>query len=121
MKFLIDENIPKTIGDYILSLYPNSISVRGSDLVGSSDDQLYRYANEGSYIIITMDTDFSHIIRFPINNTPGRIVLRYRNIQIREMKNKVKSLFDQILKMDIRLGETLIVATNNKMRIRKEI
>ena len=70
MKFLCDENFKKRL--------VNVLNALGHDAtrspVGDSDDEVYARSLKESRIILSNDTDFLDIVKFPLKRTPGRVV-----------------------------------------------
>lgn len=58
MRFLVDENLPLEIIEYLLSVNHDVFDVAASDLRGSSDKILWSKAAEEKRIIITRDLDY---------------------------------------------------------------
>lgn len=58
MRFLIDENLPFGITQYLLSLNHDVFDVAASNLRGSSDKFLWTKAAKEKRIIITRDLDY---------------------------------------------------------------
>ncbi len=58
MRFLVDENLPLEIIEYLLSINHDVFDIAASDLRGSSDKILWTKAAEEKRIIITRDLDY---------------------------------------------------------------
>ena len=59
MKLLLDENLsPRLIGA-LSDLYPGSSHVEDCGLPSAPDDQVWRFAAENGFLIVTQDSDFS--------------------------------------------------------------
>lgn len=65
MKIFANENLFEPIIDYLRSLGNDMLSIRDCGLSGISDDEVYEMACKENRIIITMDKDFTRILRFP--------------------------------------------------------
>ncbi len=78
MTFLLDENIPKSaieiIGDYGHSV----IDIRGTEHEGSSDEEIFNFAQNKKAVVITTDRDFFHTISSLYENHYGIIVITLR-------------------------------------------
>lgn len=66
IRFLIDENVPLTIGEFLRSR-GHDVSIVGETLAKSSPDELLRtIAETHGYVVVTFDRDFKRLIRrFP--------------------------------------------------------
>ncbi len=117
MKFLIDENIPLKLAKEILNLYPDSKYVLlEKNLRGKSDLELFRYAKSNNLIIITYDTDFLDILKFPLEISSSRIILRFKNLKISETIDKTKKALELIEQKNI--TNFIAIVSNSKVRIR---
>lgn len=65
MRFLVDENVPRSIGLYLRTMGEDVMLVHDSSLIGSNDKELWKVAVDEQRIIITHDKDF------PIPNAVG--------------------------------------------------
>ena len=76
MRFKLDENL----GTRILSLFSDAghdvETVRGEVLQGSTDLALYDICRSETRCLVTLDLDFSDVLRFPPYETSGIAVLR---------------------------------------------
>ena len=117
MKLLIDENVPLKLATGLLKLYPNSIYVLNSHLKGMSDKYLFEYAKKNKFIILTYDTDFLDILSYPLENSPGRIILRYKNLKISEILEKTLKTLEFLKEKD--LNNSVVIISNNKIRIKR--
>ena len=60
MKLLFDENLSPRLVAAIASLYPDSLHVRDCGLCGASDEEVWRYALQHGFAIVSKDSDFRH-------------------------------------------------------------
>jgi predicted nuclease of predicted toxin-antitoxin system len=58
MKLLFDQNISHRLLNHIQDILPESKQVRVLGLENYSDKQIWEYAKENDYIIVTFDADF---------------------------------------------------------------
>lgn len=58
MKLLFDQNISHRLISLIKDILPDAIQVRQIGLENSSDKQIWEYAKEHLYTIVTFDGDF---------------------------------------------------------------
>ncbi len=58
MKFLLDENIPFELQNYLAKYKISSSHLLGLKLKGLSDEEVFDYAQKRKFIIITFDKDF---------------------------------------------------------------
>ena len=86
MKLLFDENISFKLCKRLEDIYPNSTHVRFAGLENKNDSEIWKYAKDEGYIIITQDSDFNDISI--INGFPPYVVwLKSGNSRVAEIEN----------------------------------
>ncbi|MBU0878968.1 MAG: DUF5615 family PIN-like protein, partial [Candidatus Omnitrophica bacterium] len=81
------------------------------------DQEIYESIKKNSLILITRDTDFGNILRYPVTAQCGIILLRVHLLSVTEITSIIKDLLSRIPGEDL-LG-SLIVAQKGRYRIRK--
>ncbi len=76
MKFKLDENLGSRTAGIIAESGHDVATVAQEKLSGTSDERLLEICSAESRCLITLDLDFSDVLRFPPRNTPGIAVLR---------------------------------------------
>lgn len=66
MKFLFDQNISFRIVKKIETFFPNSNQVRQLGIENYSDNEIWKYAKDNDFSVVTFDADF-----FEISNLKG--------------------------------------------------
>lgn len=61
MKLLLDENLSRRIVPMLLTDYPGSSQIALLQLEASTDRQIWEYAKENDYVIVTRDSDFHEL------------------------------------------------------------
>lgn len=61
MRFLFDQNISHRILKLLPSNYSNSTTVKQEDLINAPDRQIWEFAKENDYTIVTQDSDFNDL------------------------------------------------------------
>lgn len=75
MKFKLDENIG-TLGKNLLEAEGHDVmTVADERLSGASDERLYQVCRDERRILVTLDHDFGHVLRFPPEEMAGIVVL----------------------------------------------
>ncbi len=78
--FLIDENLPRAVGEVFTGLGFRAECVGDNpSLRQKSDEVIFEYAVERKAVIVTRDVGFANPFRFPLNTSAGLIVLRFPN------------------------------------------
>jgi predicted nuclease of predicted toxin-antitoxin system len=100
VKLLFDQNISFRIIKIISIHFPESAQVRGLNLEGSTDRQIWEYAKLNNYVIVSFDADFydySNLYGHP----PKTIWLRTGNTKtlyianlLIQKENLIKSFLD---------------------------
>ena len=61
MKLLLDQNLSRRMLDQLLPEYPDSSQVALLRMDKSTDIEIWNYAEENNYIIVTKDSDFQEL------------------------------------------------------------
>ena len=76
MKFLIDENMPKEVAQFLQQHGHNAKSVAAdASLRGAKDPKIMQVCDDNGYILITGDHDFMNVKEYPPQGHNGIIVL----------------------------------------------
>jgi predicted nuclease of predicted toxin-antitoxin system len=59
VKLLLDENLSPRLAVALCGLYPGSLHLRDCGLRGASDAEVWRYALENEFMIVSKDSDFA--------------------------------------------------------------
>lgn len=78
MKLLFDQNISFRVVNGLLNLFPECKQVRELGLENFSDKQIWNFAKEESYSIVTFDSDFYDLVTL-YGHPPKVIWLRMGN------------------------------------------
>ena len=76
MKFKIDENLGKSAAKFLIAAGHDVDTVFDENLSGAPDDKIFTACIKQKRCLITLDLDFSNILRFPPYDSPGIIILR---------------------------------------------
>jgi len=72
LKLLFDENLSPRLARAVADLYPDSSHVRNCGLRGASDDQIWHYARENGFAIVSKDSDFRQ--RSVLLGSPPKVI-----------------------------------------------
>jgi len=61
MKLLFDQNLPPRLVHRLSDVYPEASHVSSVGMDCARDDEIWRYARENDYMIVTSDADFSDL------------------------------------------------------------
>lgn len=59
MKLLLDENLAPRLAKTLSDVYPGSVHVRDCGMRGAADTEVWEYARENGFVIVSKDSDFS--------------------------------------------------------------
>ncbi len=72
MKLLLDENLSPRLIDGLQSEYPGSAHVRSVGLRGAGDEEIWNYAREQGFAIISKDNDFRQLSF--VHSAPPKVI-----------------------------------------------
>jgi len=75
MKFLVDEDLPRSTVTLLQGLGYDAVDVRDIGLRGFPDDQIAAYAKANRLCLVTADRGFANIRQFPPREYHGLVVL----------------------------------------------
>ena len=79
MKLLLDENLSRKIVPFLQALYPGSSQVVLEGLERADDPEIWQYAREHGFVIVTRDSDFRELSL--LRGAPPKIIwLRAGNV-----------------------------------------
>jgi predicted nuclease of predicted toxin-antitoxin system len=78
MKLLFDENLSPKLPGLVAASFPGSQHVRDCGLLGRSDDEVWAYARDHGFAIVSKDSDFQQRILL-LGHPPKLVWLRIGN------------------------------------------
>jgi predicted nuclease of predicted toxin-antitoxin system len=78
VKLLFDENLSPNLAPALSDLYPGSVHLRSCGMRGASDADVWQYALDNEFAIVSKDSDFSQRSSL-LGNPPKVIWLRIGN------------------------------------------
>jgi len=78
-RFLIDEDLPRSLARLLREGGTHSEDVRDIGLRGRADDEVIRHAAAHDLVLLTADLGFGNILRFPLESHAGVVVVRLPN------------------------------------------
>ncbi len=79
MRFLIDENLPRTLAGRLRSSGIDATDVRDLGCGGATDEEVFRRALEGMYVLVTADVGFAGSRSFARAGHRGVVLVRFPN------------------------------------------
>ncbi len=89
MRFLLDENFPKSATTWLSELGHEVLDVRGSEREGMTDNELFSYAQDAGAIILTTDRDFFHTVPHLFKQHEGVLVIALRQPNRKNIMGKL--------------------------------
>ncbi|MEA3442924.1 MAG: DUF5615 family PIN-like protein [Chloroflexota bacterium] len=118
MRIKLDENLDVRLASILKQAGHDTNTVHEQGLRGTEDEGLYQDCKVERRILVSLDLDFSNIIRFPPEGTPGVVVLRGPNQLFPTMRILVDTLIDALNK-ELPAGRLWIVEPG-RLRIHEE-
>ncbi len=97
MKFKLDENFGTRTQNIFLAAGHDVQTVRQQLLHGTSDQNLYQVCKAEKRCLVTLDLDFSNVLRFPPEDTGGIVVIRTpKNPSLPLLQNLIKQFLQAL-------------------------
>jgi len=119
LRFLVDEDMPRSLAEVLRAKGFEVLDVRDCGLRGGSDDEIFEFAQKERAIILTGDTGFGNLLRFPLGSHCGIVIANFPNeISSAGLNHQIVIGFDRIKEADFK--SNLIILEPGKIRIRRE-
>lgn len=79
LKFVIDEDMPRSIGIILEEHGYGVLDIRDYGLRGETDERIYEFAQKNGAVVLTGDRGFGDIQRFPLGEHIGIVVAHFPN------------------------------------------
>lgn len=120
MRFLIDEDLPRSTGNLIQQYGHEVFDVRDIGLRGSEDFQVATYAQSQGLCLLTGDFDFADIRNYPPSEYSGIVVLF---LPRDSSSSYILNLLEAFLQQDeivAQLPGKLVIVEPGRVRIRMD-
>ncbi len=105
MKLFLDENLSPQ----------HAVEVRSNGgPSGAPDEEIRRFAIEDGRVLVTLDADFAHILRFPPEHTTGVVRLKVHPPTEQKIRHSIRRALGLLENTD-----WAAVVDDNKVRIRR--
>ena len=95
MKLLFDQNISYRLVSQLQDMLPESRQIRECGLENSTDKQIWEYAKENDYIIVTFDGDF-YDFSLVWGHPPKIVWIRTFNQTTKNIEKILRKYFEKI-------------------------
>ena len=116
MRIIANENIFEPIIEWLRANGHEVISIREVGLSGASDDEIYEKAVKQKLVILTMDKDFSRMLRFPPEQCGGIIVVKIYRLSVNETTKFFSRYFKEL--DEEKIAGKLVIITQDGIRVR---
>ena len=119
VKFLIDEDMPRSTATILKAEGYEAMDVRDCELKGRSDEEIFSFAQQKDAVILTEDMGFGNLLRFPVGSHLGIVIAHFPNeISTYGLNNQIIKAFENLTEVDF-IGN-LIIIEPGKIRIRRK-
>lgn len=119
LKFVIDEDMPRSTGAVLKRNGYDVLDVRDCGLRGKSDEEVFRFAQKEEAIFLTGDLGFGNPLHFPVSSHEGIVIAHFPNeMSTSEINNQIIKAFATLTDSDLK--GNLIILEPGKIRIRKK-
>jgi predicted nuclease of predicted toxin-antitoxin system len=95
LKLLLDENLSSRLTALIGDLYPGSRHVEDCELLNALDEEVWRFAAENEFAIVSKDSDFSDLSA--LHGSPPKVIwLRVGNCTTEHASLTLRDYFASI-------------------------
>jgi predicted nuclease of predicted toxin-antitoxin system len=97
LRFKLDENLGRRAIDLFLEAGHDISTVAEQELQGAADDQLINICRDEARVLVTLDLDFSNVLRYPPETYAGIAVLRVPNpVELSSIHERIGVLLEGI-------------------------
>ncbi len=118
LRFVIDEDMPRSTAAALVEEGYSVKDIRDHGYRGSSDEEIYGFAQAEEAVLLTGDLGFGNILKFPLGRHFGIVVARFPNeMRPQEMNKKIVRALSEL--QDVDLKGNLVILDPGKVRIRR--
>ena len=118
MRFLIDEDMPRSTAKLLKARGYEVLDARDCGLRGKSDEEVFRSAQREGAVILTGDLGFGNLIHFPVGSHCGIVIAHFPNeVSTSELNTQITKALDNLTEEDF--NGALVIIEPGKIRIRR--
>jgi len=119
MKFLIDEDMPRSTATMLKARGYEVLDARDCGLRGASDQEVFKFAQREGAIILSGDAGFGNLMHYPAGTHCGIVVAHFPNeVSTSELNGQIAKALDSLTEAD--LSRNLVILEPGKIRIRRK-
>jgi len=107
LRLLFDQNLSPSLVRLLSDIYPNCSHVQDLDMDESSDTEVWNYAAEHGYTIVSKDADF-HQRSLLLGAPPGVIWIRQGNCSVADTADLLRERFITVERFHMREEKTFL-------------
>jgi predicted nuclease of predicted toxin-antitoxin system len=120
MRFLVDENLPRSTARVLRAANYEAADVREVGLRGRTDQDVFARAQELGAVPLTGDSDFANILRFPLGSHAGLNVCRIPDdVSLAALNAELLKAIRELQGED--LSGALVIVETGRVRIRRPV
>jgi predicted nuclease of predicted toxin-antitoxin system len=117
-RFLIDEDLPLLLASLLRQRGHSAHHIQEVNLRGSSDARVYAEAQDRHAVVVTGDSDFGNLLRFPLGSHFGIVVVQYPTaLRTRELATQIADTLCSL--DDSSYTGNLVILEPGRARIRR--
>ena len=117
-RFLIDEDMPRSLAAALVTAGHQVLEVRDAGLRGRADDEVFARAQADGRVLITSDLGFSNVLRYPPGSHAGIVVVRVPNeMPVAAVVRVAVAVLGGL--EDVDLVGSLVIVEQRRVRIRR--
>jgi len=118
VRFVIDEDMPRSTGVALSSEGYEVKDVRDHGYRGLGDEEIYRFAQREKAVLLTADLGFSNILKFPLGQHFGIVVVRFPNEMVpREINREILTSLRDLVENEFK--GNLVILEPGRIRIKR--
>ena len=111
MRLLLDQNLSRSLVGALAPWFPDSSHVAALGLEAATDREVWSYAGEHDYVIVSKDSDFRQLA-FLLGPPPKAVWLRIGNCSTSTIAELLRATADVISRFAASEEEALLVLPN---------
>lgn len=120
MKFLVDEDLPRSTSRMLKENGFEVFDVRDVGLRGASDSEVFDFAQSKKATLLTADLDFSNPLLFSARSSAGIVIIRLpADISIELMNKEILRALNSVSEEDVTNNVLIIEAGRIRLRVVK--
>jgi predicted nuclease of predicted toxin-antitoxin system len=117
MRFLVDEDLPRSLARVLRAAGHDALDVRDIGLRGRPDQEVFRAAQDRDAVLVSGDRGFANIITHPPGSHAGIVVAHFPNeIPTNTLNTQILSAVQSLEEMEIRGNLVMIEPGRIRMR-----